>query len=229
MNIPRTLVVITALGGAMFAAGCDVGQHPTWSKSTTLSFTVTDPVTAVQVDASGGSIRVDAGQGSGIQVTESVQYDDSVPAVSHPVDGGKLTLKDPSCNCRINYTLLVPPSLAVTLDSHGGNIDLADISGTVDASSSGGRLNGTGLAARTVRARGGGGDIDLRFVSQPALVDADSSGGSVSVRLPSAGAYAVSADTAGGGETVKVHRDKASPHQVRLHSSGGSISVLPAG
>jgi len=158
---------------------------------------------------------------------------------------------------RIRYNVRVPAHYSVDIDTAGGDVDLADLNGTVVAHTSGGdvktgRLTGTaslstsGGDVEIAGANGkltvhtSGGTISLGNASGPA--DLKTSGGSIKVEKIAGDLYArtsggsikieeahgaIDASTSGGSVTA---RFAAAPQaDSKLSTSGGSITVsLPA-
>lgn len=160
-------------------------------------------------------------------------------------------------NLRVRYNVRVPAHYSVDLDTAGGDIDLADLNGTVIAHTSGGDVKAGRLTGTTSLSTSGGdveiagangkltvhtsgGTIVLGDATGPA--ELKTSGGSIKVDKiagdlnahTSGGSIkienasgAVDASTSGGSVTA---RFSAAPHaDSKLSTSGGSITVsLPA-
>jgi len=227
---------------------------------------VSQPVTSLTVGDFGGQVRVTAGPVSRVQITERLSYDQAgnPPAVAESVAGGRLTLRDPACadsDCSVDFSVTVPSSVSVTVstqggpafvlgvarasvDSAGGLVRIADISGPLTVSTGGGPLTisrvagqlradteGGLLVAREITAstasvNTGGGPAQVVFSAVPQAVTVGTEGGSVTVRVPG-GPYALTADSDGGPEIIGIATDPAARRSLRITSGGGPLEVKP--
>ncbi|WP_167538299.1 DUF4097 family beta strand repeat-containing protein [Streptomyces albofaciens] len=244
----RTALAAAALVTlAVVATGCELTEKVTESEQT---YTVDGKATKLDVATPGGDIKVvadDTADGR-VEVTERIEYGKKKPDTQHSLKDGALKLTADDCGrsagrCNVDYEVRVPPSVAVTLRTDGGNIDVTGITGTVgtrtgggniglrqtagalSAETSGGDINISDAKGGQVTAHTDGGAIDARFTAVPDRVTADSSGGDVSVRLPQ-GRYAVDATTDGGTRRVTGGTDSAAPHKIKVHSDGGDVEVV---
>ena len=146
--------------------------------------------------------------------------------------------------CAVDYTIHVPHDLAVFVRSDGGSITVDNVDGDLDLTSSGGGVHVTGgrgsqrlsssgggvsaigTAADTVVASSSGGGVHLSFRQPPTDVSASSSGGGVTVDLPDTPeVYNVKASSSGGGVHTAVRTDPSSARVIKVHSSGGGVTV----
>lgn len=202
---------------AMTAAGCDAAGSGIDGGSTltsSQSYSVSQHLSSVRINDSGGNISVVAGSGPGVVVTEQYEYSDGRPVTAHSVSGSTLTLDSSGCNdssgkCEVDYSVQVPAGV------------------DVDAGTSGGDITGSGLAAGTLDASTSGGNVNLAFAAVPDNVDASTTGGDVTITVPQ-GSYAVQAGTDGGQNDVAVPIDNASAHRIKAHSDGGDVTVKTA-
>src|SRR5690606_10982435 len=130
-----------------------------------------------------------AASGDDVAVDADVTYGLRDADVDARVEGDSLVV-DASCpivvfgTCDVDFTIAVPPGVAVRARASGGGITVDGVDGPVDVSSSGGgvRLIDTGGAV-VARASGGGvRGVDLRSD----VVDAESSGGGVRLSFTTA-------------------------------------------
>lgn len=162
-----------------------------------------------------------------------VRYELNIPrgmVIEADVSGGGLTI--------------VGVDGAITADSSGGGMELTDVSGALRLASSGGGITVTGASGPVVASSSGGGvrlrdttskdvqvdssggGVDVAFRTAPDRMRADSSGGGVTVELPQGDiAYRVDSKSSGGSNDVEVRTDPASPHDIYVRSSGGSVRV----
>ncbi|MFD7661613.1 DUF4097 family beta strand repeat-containing protein [Streptomyces sp. NPDC059788] len=214
---------------AVAVTGCELTEKVTESEQT---YTVDGKAAKLDVTTPGGNIHVVADETAGdrVKVTERIAYGKKKPATRHSLENGTLKLTADDCGgvsgrCSVAYEVRVAPSVAVELETDGGDIDVKGTSGAVGAKSSGGDIELRDCTAKQANVRTDGGDVEARFTAVPDRVDGHSSGGQVSVRLPQ-GRYAVDATTDGGDRTVTARVDSGSPHHVKVHSDGGDVEVL---
>jgi Putative adhesin len=144
----------------------------------------------------------------------------TVPGVAQAVnltsDGGDVTVSG------------IPGGTEVS--SGGGNLTASGLSGTLKFTTDGGDINGNDLAAPTINAGSGGGNVTLVFTTAPRYLDITSDGGDVTVLLPHDGtAYNVSTTPDGGDDNVSVGTTGSqAADQVIVGSGGGNISVAYA-
>ncbi|MBV9494481.1 MAG: DUF4097 family beta strand repeat protein [Acidobacteria bacterium] len=162
-----------------------------------------------------------------------------------------------SNDLRVKFVVTVPRRLNVDLSTSGGDVDLADLDGEVNARTSGGDIeigNTTGnVIAKTsggdVKVRGSNGSVkvgssggDITIDQANGIIEARTSGGDVEIRRAGANVFArssgggiriddaygaVDASTSGGSIQARFSRQPTGDS--RLVTSGGGISVtLPA-
>jgi len=261
LAIPGSFLLTTA---AVPGSG-DTFGHPQNVYIRTLS--VSQPVTSLAVDDFGGQVRVKAGPVRHVQITERISYDqaDAPPPVAESVASGRLTLRDPACgntDCDVDFTVTVPSSVSVnvatqggpavvsgvaraSVDSAGGPVGIADISGPLTVSTGGGpltikrvagplradteggMLSAQGITASTASVDTGGGPAQVAFSAAPEAVRVGTEGGPAIVRVPG-GPYALTADSGGGPEIIGIATDPAARLSLRIASGGGPLQVEPA-
>lgn len=176
---------------------------------------VPQPVTSLNVQSFGGSVRVAARNVSRVQVTETIFYNnkqgDGPPGVALSVSSGRLTLADPVCNtsdCAVSFAVTVPSGVSVTaatdggpvavsgaagaqVDSGGGPVTASGIDGVFSASADGGSVAVSG--ARGAQVDSGGGPVIATRIDGPLTATTD--GGSLQLNGL---AGQLRADTGGG-------------------------------
>lgn len=229
LRILTVAAVLLALGACSTPSSApSSSSKDSPEQSATNSFEVKDDVSVVEVDSEGGSIKVTVGSGPTIKVTEIQKYRGDKPGRKQSVDGGELVLASSGCpqnDCSIAYELQIPSTLSIRLDSSGGPITLAGLTGLIDVQSDGGALSGENLAPPELNARTGGGPVDLKVTQAPDRIDIDSGGGNVNLRLTSDG-YALNAELDGGKQSGTVKADAASLHKVHVATGGGNLSFV---
>lgn len=146
-------------------------------------------------------------------------------------------------SCSVGFELTVPAGTAVEVRADLGDVDvlstgdvtvtgsLGDVSvggdpGTVRVATSLGDIRVAGTPG-TVEAQASLGGIRVLAQEPPDLVSATTSLGDVHVEVPGQVSYAVDTDTNQGDQDVRVPRDPAAPHTLRVRTSLGSIRIVP--
>jgi len=138
-------------------------------------------------------------------------------ATAQTATGTKINFACPDYNCALSSTVDVPPRVAVTVTSNGGNITATGISDailqtgggnlTVDGltgnvslntdstpngpyggGGGGGDISGT-LAAQNITADTGGNNVDLQLSTPPSNLNVTTEGGNVTLQLPGGYSY----------------------------------------
>lgn len=187
----------------------------------------------VRVENACGPITLQPGP-AGIVTTEAtVRYVWRSPTVTSRVEGDEVVVR---VDCptfglaaSVSLVLQVPPDGSVRARSSAGSVQAEGLSSDLDLASSAGSITTTGLTSQTVRADTSAGSVSLSWAgsADPTTVDARSSAGSVTVRVPDRPgvAYAVDADSSAGSVTVSVRTDPGSDRSIRATSSAGAVTV----
>jgi hypothetical protein len=111
----------------------------------------------------------------------------------------------------------------------GGNLTASDLGGVLTFTTSGGDVDGSGLFSRHVSTGSGGGNVTLVFTSVPDYVKVSSSGGDITIVVPSGNAsYAITSRASGGAYHASVPTNHGSRHSIQVDSGGGNISITEA-
>lgn len=227
--------VLTAVGLAfalVMIAGGTTSLISVWwlrSEDVTTTFGATS---SVRVYSGCGSVTVEGEERSDIELTGTIWWSFTKPRVeSTEVDGVRVV--QVSCDGvslgvgnTANVTLHVPSATAVTVRASASALSVRGLAGDLDLRSDGGAVEGSRLDAASVRAASSAGTVRLSFTSPPRDVTASSSGGSVTVLLPTgAETYHVTAKSSGGSTDVRVRTDPQSARAVDARSSAGSVLV----
>lgn len=200
-----------AIGGiALVGVGIAVGLGwwiPTGSQ--TIAKTIDRPVGQqiheVQIDDVGsGNVAIRTGQGAAVQQT--FHYDrrgNSVPGDAFHIDGDRLVLTDCGVNCRVDFTVIVPPGTTVTGKLTSGDLTIRD-TGAVDVTATSGNVEVFLASAQDVHVQATSGDIEV-------VVPADR--------------YRVTGDTKSGERRIDVPTDPAAPHVLDLSSKSGDVTA----
>ena len=216
-----------AITGARLIAHAGVpGYGPPPTDTVVRTFTVSQPVTSLDVQTYGTPVQVTAGPVPRVQVTETIQYgpgDGAPRAVTPSVSGGRLTLSGTVCNvrdCGVSFAVTVPPGVAVTAATEGGPIA---VSGTAGAKLDSG--TGPVWAARidgplTVTTEGG--QLVVNGLTGP--LSADTASGPLLAR--DVAAATVTVITGGGQAGIGF---TAVPHTVVVSTDGGPATLAVPG
>jgi hypothetical protein len=237
--------VALILGGAYWAlTGLTEG-----TKNSQTSY----PVQGGSLLVKGGSATVEVRPGDGTEVKIDRQSERNVfgsdPKEKYDGSEGKLELDSGGCGflsfgCKTTYVLTVPRDLKLTVESSSGDmtvsgiegatelksssgdIEVHDVGGPLDLKSNSGELEADGLSATSVTAHSSSGSTSLDFTEAPQTVEAKTSSGDVSIRLPSgAEAYKVDTDTSSGDESANVKIDPNAGRTITAKTSSGDVSI----
>jgi hypothetical protein len=139
---------------------------------------VSQPITSLNVQSTGEPVRVRAGSGPGVRITEVSSYakPDGPPKVQDSVIDGHLSLAAPACvsaDCGVSFDVTVPAAVFATVTSSGGPVTVSGVAGA-DVDSGGAPVTLRGLHGPLTVATDGGG---LRLNDQTGEVHADTGGG----------------------------------------------------
>ena len=233
MSFPVATIVALALVATLPTISVSALQEPNVQQSFDVGAGGT-----LEVDASFGSIEVTTSGGNQVDVTVVREvrdrYEDDAAQIlaEHQVDisqsGNNVVVRTEvsedardrwrdeyrNTPLRVKLEISVPSTYNVDLETAGGNISVADLTGEVRTDTSGGNLD-FGNIDGTVQAHTSGGNITLDGSTGTATVN--TSGGNITI---GAVGGEVNADTSGGNITI----DRAGG-EVRAETSGGNIQV----
>ncbi|HEX6523357.1 MAG TPA: hypothetical protein VF070_25655 [Streptosporangiaceae bacterium] len=215
-----TVQVVTS-GGQSWPTS--VSAHPFPAATLTRTMTVPQLVTSVTVDTSGTPVRVVAGQVNRIEITETFWYDKQAgepPAVTPSVSGGSLTLTDSACSgdgCGVGFSLIVPPGVAASVTTEGGDVVVSGTARTV-VDSGGGTVRTTQIVGQ-LSAQTEGGPLQIGGLS--GALNADTGGGPLNAREVTAATATVNTE---GGDAVVAFA--VAPGNVHMETGGGAATLL---
>jgi hypothetical protein len=176
------------------------------------TFTVSQPVSGLNVTSYGAPITVVQGPGANVTVAEEVSFfgKEAPPAVSATVSRGVLTLAAPACadaGCSVGFTVTVPRYVTVsahsgggsisvsgateaTLDSGGGPVTVHDVQQSLSVTSEGGGITVNGAGSAYLDS----GDAPISATAVKGTLNVTSEGGGVDVH----GAGSTTVDSGGG-------------------------------
>jgi hypothetical protein len=151
-----------------------------------------------------------------------------------------------AARCATRWTVAVPASVGVAVDSGSGRVRVQDLAGPVtvdavsDVSLSGlggtvavrsvyGDVTGAGLRSESLTVATGSGDVDMALAAVPRSVSVTASDqGDLSLAVPGTGAYRIDADHGRfGGERITVAEDPTAPSVLHASTSGGEVVIRP--
>ncbi len=198
-----------------------------------------------------GSITVAGGTaGRAVAITARPSYQGAAPVVSSTVAGGVLTVSamcpgssGSQSSCTVTVQVSLPRSVPVRASTDLGNVDVANLAGSVAVTDqlgaiglSGlagpvtavdylGDIHGHGLRSQTVKLSAQVGSIDVAFSAPPDSVYASDQTGSVAITVPLSVSYRVAANAQVGASTVTVPQAANSAHVIIASTQVGSVTV----
>jgi hypothetical protein len=237
-------IVVVAVLGVAVALASHFGARTHQATST-----ITDAVTAVEVDSTAGPVDVVAGTGTEVRLRRTERYLLGAPIVRQSVVDGILRVRAgcprlgaPACEVRLRLELPATVTLRVRADR--GAVSVTGIAGAVDVATEAGAISLTGgsgpMTARTTAGAIRGvdlsplymdasttaGAIRLSLARPSARVDLRTGAGAVEVTLPP-DRYRVETHAATGKADVGVVVDPTSPFAVRVTTTAGAIRIRP--
>jgi len=214
------LIGIAAVRAGTFGnGGFPQSAVPGQAALPTRTVTVPGTVTSLNVTSYGAPIQVSRGSVSLVTVTETISFGrpGGPPAVRARVDRGDLTLDAPPCQdtgCSVGFAVTVPASFPEV---------------TVSASSEGGGVSVSGVAAANIDS--GGGDVDASAIAGGLTVISENGGitvvGAGSASLDSGGG-SVAVSGVHGPLTITSENGEIDAHAIGsavLDSGGGPVSA----
>jgi hypothetical protein len=174
-----------------------------------------------------GSVTITGSDRDTVAVTERLSYRGYPPVTTRSLSGGGLTLgySRRSDDCGVAYDIEVPRSLSVRVDADTASISLTSLAGQVHATSDVGYIHGENLAGTVADLRTGVGSIEATFRSAPLHLSANADTGRVTLLMPAAPGYDVTASADVGSVSVTVRRDAPSGHVIQASADVGSVTV----
>ncbi len=235
-------VLVVAAGLA--AGGCTNFSTLLPPQSVSDTKTYDQTITSIKLDAHSGDVSVQGQTGiTKTTVVRTIKYrDGSAPTQdTYRFDGGVLTLAgDCGDNCSIDYQVTAPAGLPVsgqttagdisltkvgTVDvgTTSGDVDLSDVTGTIKAHTTNGKVTGTGLRGGGIQANTTNGAVELTL-AEAVDVTARTTNGQIRMVVPDDG-YRVSTDTHNGSRKIRITDDPAGKHTLDLNTDNGDIRV----
>lgn len=245
----RTVGAFLAAAATVSAlAGCHSSSTAT-TQTDSRSYSVRGHVRTLVVTAHVGDVRVTAGNGVEISVTQHDVFRGPAPTIRHRLAAGTLSLTSHCAVhevCSVSYAITVPRATTVRISDdlgtvrlsaltgqvivtvNAGQIDLSSLSGPVEATTRAGSIIGQHLSSAHATLRVSTGEIDVAFSATPAAVSAITDIGAVILRVPSNVSYDVVTSATVGHIAVRVTQDTAAPRTITATTKIGSITIEPA-
>jgi hypothetical protein len=217
-----------ATASARMTASASPGLPVPGTHQSTRVYRIWSPVSMVIVISHVGNVTVTGGSGSATSVTEQVTYSSTPPVTARTVSDGRLTLTY-HCRaqliCGVAYQVRMPRTAAVQVTAGAGAIRLAGLAGRVTARADVGPISATGLAGASVSLTTGVGGISAAFAVTPAMIQALTTIGAITLSVPDSTSYRVSADARAGKATISIPQSSLSAHAITATTDIGTILI----
>jgi hypothetical protein len=205
---------------ALAVSGCGVNVH-VGPRSATEEAAVPGPVTAVQLEAGSGDIRIRTGAGQGATIHRTISYRGRTkPHPSQRLSGGVLSFVPGCTHCSIDYDLTVPAAAQVRIRTGSGSISVAGVA-AADLRTGSGDV-GVRAVQGSVRAHTGSGSIMIASIGTQA--DLRTSSGDIIATAVRGGT--LRADTGSGSVTLKF---SSAPSNVLAVTGSGDVRIMVPG
>jgi hypothetical protein len=213
----------TSVGQGSSSSGADGSGSPAEVTTEEIS-----GVGRLEVSTATGRISVTGTDAATVSVTRSIYrgVDEPSETVSHT---GDLLHIDSQCTssgpCRIDYEVAVPRGVAVTVESASGDLTTIGLAGAQTVSSVSGNVSLQDVQGQQAVAESTSGDVEVRLLSPPVRLEANSVSGDVTVLVPGGGPYRVVGGTVTGEAEIGVPTDPAAAATISVTTTSGDISV----
>jgi hypothetical protein len=246
----RILAVVVALLLVAYGAAVLASLLARETRTSTDTF---DGITSIELDTSFESVDVLGSDGGSVDVDRRWTWSMKEPSVRTRQIGDRLVVSSscpfsPGMPCTGHVRLMVPSDVAVLggssdahlllsdltgpLDVHNsdGGVELRDVTGRLRLSTSDGSVRAEGVTSDEVSVDTSDGSVQLSFAEPPTTVRASTSDGSLEILVPKDGtAYAVTVSVSDGSQQVDVPTNSDASRRIIVHTSDGSVRILPAG
>jgi DUF4097 and DUF4098 domain-containing protein YvlB len=225
------LLIPIAAAVPLTLAACKVDVDMDAEHKNTSAYDVPGKAARISVVTTAGKVTIVEKDVASVQVTETRHWEgDTEPTTTHDITDGTLDLRYKCGNkdCWVSYDVTVPRGTAAHVETDAGKINVTGLSGDLDLSTTAGQIDGTGLTAKNAHARTTAGSLDLAFSAAPADVDAKTTAGRATVRVPDNQAYDVDVDATVGDTDVKVRNDSTATSKIKVRTNAGQARVIPS-
>ncbi|MEV3853244.1 DUF4097 family beta strand repeat-containing protein [Streptomyces sp. NPDC050095] len=252
LRVAAAAAVVAAVAATVTACGADASDdaHPDHRSFALQGRTLT-------VDSDDSALELVPGDGDQVKVTRwfqgsTVVGSDPKATWAWQADGtgSRLTLRM-HCrgivtDCSARHRVEVPRGVAVVVkDGDGsvrasgfekgldittsdGSVHVENVTGPLRLHSADGSVHASGVDARQVSVRTSDGSADIALRTVPDRVDVRSADGSLTLTVPGATTYRVTAGSADGSVHVSVPRDTRSPHVISARTQDGKVTLRTA-
>jgi hypothetical protein len=225
--------VAVAISGAIVAVVVillGIGWIATLHSSTT-NYTVSAPLTRVELAMSSGEASIVGTESMKLQVRRIDDYSFGHPARERrSLTGGVLRITS-DCpkvvlgTCSASYELAVPETVAVTVRTTDGSVRMTGFRGTASVQTGAGSVDVEAYCGFDLAARTGSGDVRITAACSPRHLDVSTGSGDATAQVPP-GRYRISASSGAGKQHVSgVTRDADAPFTIKMHSGSGSVAI----
>lgn len=225
------LLIPAVVVAPVVLAACKMDVDVDTENKNTASYDVPGKPAKLSVATTAGKVTIVEKDVASVQVTETRHWEgDTEPTTTHDVTDGTLELryKCGKKDCWVSYDVTVPRGTAAKVETDAGAVTVTGLSGDLDLSTTAGKIDGTGLTAKNATARTTAGSLDLAFAAAPHDVDAKTTAGRATVRVPDTQAYNVDVEATVGDTDVKVRKDGASTSKIKVRTTAGQARVIPS-
>lgn len=200
-------------------------------RSNTTNYSVSAPLTRVDLAMSSGQALIVGTDSSTLQVRRTDHYSFGHAArEDRSLTDGVLRISS-HCprivlgSCSASYELAVPETVAVTVHTTDGNVRLTGFRGMAAVQTGAGNVDVEAYCGFDLATRTASGDVHIAAACSPQHLDVSTGSGDVTTLVPP-GRYRVSASSRAGTQHVSgVIRDATAPFTIDVHSGSGSVAV----
>ncbi len=209
-------------------------------------------VSRVEVDTGAGNVEVAPGPADQVRVHRHLTWGFTRPVLHESRSGGTLRLWY-ECSgasffgvgCDVDYRLVVPTGVALTIVTASGDVDVAGVRGAMDVDTASGGISvadavgnlslhtasGDVAVERSASARTtahtASGNVTIDLTARPDAVEVGTASGDVSLTVPDGSSYQVDTETASGGTAIGVPRANSASASLSVTTDSGNISIGP--
>ncbi len=221
--------------GSLFAAGLLVfgtfSVVDALAHERTTEVTTHEGVTALLIEGDGGSVVVRSDDVADVTVTARVSEGLRSTGLTRVLEGDRLVLRS-TCPkvggtwCAVDWDVVVPVGIDVTLRSEDGRADVTGEFGAVDLRSEDDGVTFDGVA-RSVIADSEDGNVTIRLADAPDSVRAVSEDGNVNVVVPDIDdGYRVEVSSEDGSTEIGVRTDPNAVRTIEARTEDGNVAVV---
>jgi hypothetical protein len=219
-------VLVPTAAAALAISGRVTNEHAT------VAIAAAGPITRVVVQDSASDVVI-AGDASATRAEgqADVQWkgeDGPRPVLRQSVADGVLTLtKDCSSGAcgSIDITLRVPAGVSVRATTSSGRIQVRNVTGGVDLTSSNGDLQGIGLGSGPAAFRTSNGTVRASFDGAPTRIAVEDSNGDVTVTTDGRTPYYDDVSTTNGPAVLANRQDRQGSNEIDVTTTNGKVTV----